>query len=139
MLHLNSQVRQNDGFTPRRRVFGRTPKIPIGTVDNPLCKDFKNPKNTPATQAHQVLAKQRGIRKESPRSGFNGKFNVTLNQHVQDMKRTILLCQTAYSHQRKPRNKTDLKWQWAVIAIGRFRRKGDLVYPRWDSMEVYQK
>ena len=30
MMHLNSKVRQYDGFTPGRRVFGGTPKLRIG-------------------------------------------------------------------------------------------------------------
>ena len=34
-LHLNSQVQQYDGFTPGHRVFGRTPKLPIGAAGNP--------------------------------------------------------------------------------------------------------
>ena len=32
MMRLNSQVRQFEGFTPRQRDFGRTPKMQIGTV-----------------------------------------------------------------------------------------------------------
>ena len=42
-LHLNSQAHQYDGFTPGKRVFGRTPKLPIGAVGNPDFTDFANP------------------------------------------------------------------------------------------------
>ena len=35
MMHLNSNVQQLDGFAPGKRVFGRTPKIPIGASGGP--------------------------------------------------------------------------------------------------------
>ena len=50
MMHLNSQVRQYGGFTPGQRVFGRTPKLPIGTIDNPFFWDFTNPADAPTTE-----------------------------------------------------------------------------------------
>ena len=49
-LHLNSQVQQYDGFTPGQRVFGRTPKLPIGTAGNPNFSDFMKPVTAPTTK-----------------------------------------------------------------------------------------
>ena len=70
MLRLNSEVKQYDGFTPRHRVFGRTPKMPTGAVSNPGFCDFANPKGSPFTQTHQVLAKPKEIQKSSVRRHF---------------------------------------------------------------------
>ena len=42
-MRLNSQVQQFDGFAPGKSVFGRAPKIPIGTVGGSHFGDFTNP------------------------------------------------------------------------------------------------
>ena len=55
MLHLNSQVRQYDGFTPRRRVFGTTPKIPIGSVGSRNFNDFVLRKNPPCDAIGRIF------------------------------------------------------------------------------------
>ena len=60
MLNLNSHAQQYDGFTTDRRVFGRTPEMPIGTVDNPSWVDFTNHTNHTVTQTHQALLKLMG-------------------------------------------------------------------------------
>ena len=52
-------------FYDKASIFGRTPKIPTGTGGNPNFRDFMNPKDSPATQARQVLAKLRGSQKAS--------------------------------------------------------------------------
>ena len=44
VLRLNSKVQQYGGFTLGQRVFGRTPKLPIGTVGNPNFSDCMSPK-----------------------------------------------------------------------------------------------
>ena len=49
MLHLDSKVHRYDGFTPGQRVFGRAPKMPIGTVGNPNFSDFTNRNDCPST------------------------------------------------------------------------------------------
>ena len=64
-LHLNSQVRQYDGFTPGQRVFGRTPKLPIGTVSNPNFTDFTNPIAAPTTKSLSLVNTIFHIRKAS--------------------------------------------------------------------------
>ena len=35
MMHLGYQVQHFDGFAPGKLVFGLTPEMPIGAVDNP--------------------------------------------------------------------------------------------------------
>ena len=50
-MRLNSQVRQFDGFTPGQRVFGRTPKLPIGAVRNPNFAEFMNPAAAPTAKS----------------------------------------------------------------------------------------
>ena len=60
MLNLNSHAQQYDGFTTDRRVFGRTPEMPTGTVPSPFYNDFRGPANSQVTQTHRVLAKMRG-------------------------------------------------------------------------------
>ena len=54
-LHLNSQVQQYDGFTPGQRVFGRAPKLPIGTVGNPNFSDFMKPVTPPTAKTLSLL------------------------------------------------------------------------------------
>ena len=51
-LQLNPQVQQYDGFAPGHRVSGRTPKMPIGTVGNPLYIGFANSGNSPVTHTN---------------------------------------------------------------------------------------
>ena len=53
--HLNSKVRHFGGFVPRRRVFGRGPKMPIGTVFSLNFEDFVNPKDAQWTKTHHLL------------------------------------------------------------------------------------
>ena len=59
ILHLNSEVRQYDGFTTGRSVFGRTPKLPTGPADIPNFRDFTDPDGSPVTQTHDALVKLR--------------------------------------------------------------------------------
>ena len=48
MQHLNAQLQQYDGFAPGRRVFGRTPKMPIGAVGRPIFLRFYEPQGFPS-------------------------------------------------------------------------------------------
>ena len=43
MMHMNAKVQQYGGYTPRRRVFRRDPKLPIGAIDNPFFWGFYEP------------------------------------------------------------------------------------------------
>ena len=54
-LHLNSEVRQYDGFTPGRRVLGRAPKWPIGTVGNRNFTDPMKPIAAPTTKSLSLV------------------------------------------------------------------------------------
>ena len=51
-LHLDSKIQQYDCYTPRRWLFGGTPKIPIGAFGNPFKHDFMNPADSPASKTH---------------------------------------------------------------------------------------
>ena len=86
VMRLNSQVRQYDGFTPGRRVSGRTPKMQGCTIDNPFRNDVMNPTDSPFTQTHQAIAHVMDIQKASLEIDFNGKFEGTLNHLVQDLR-----------------------------------------------------
>ena len=46
-MRLNSKVPQYDGFTQRRRVSGRTPKLLIGEIGNPFSKILRTQRKRP--------------------------------------------------------------------------------------------
>ena len=64
-MRLNSQVRQFGGFKPGQRVFGRTPKIPIGATGNPHFEDFTNPEDARTDKTHELIGAIRKIRQAS--------------------------------------------------------------------------
>ena len=70
MVRLNSQVQQFGGFNSGRRVFGRTPKMPIGTIGNPFFEDFTNPLEAPTSKVHGLLSSVRKIRQASRNADF---------------------------------------------------------------------
>ena len=72
---LKPQVQQSGNFTTGWRVFGRTPKLPIGAARAPDFKYFTNPNDSLVTQTRDVLAKLRGIRRGSLECDSHGKFN----------------------------------------------------------------
>ena len=53
MMHLNSQVQKYGGFAHGRRIFGRAPKLPIGTAGNPFFGDFTNPAGAPTAKTQK--------------------------------------------------------------------------------------
>ena len=77
-MRLNSQVRQFGGFTPGKRVSGRTPKMPIDKVGNPHFGDFTNPVEASSTKTHHLIGVIQQIRQESLSSDFSGKLNLAL-------------------------------------------------------------
>ena len=85
-LRLNSQLQQYDGFTPGQRVFGGTPKLPIGTVDNPNFNDCMNPKTAPTTKSMSLLHTIFQIRRASLEADFSGKINVCLSTRLRSQK-----------------------------------------------------
>ena len=70
MMHLNSQVQQYDGFTPAQLVFGRTPKLPIGTIGNPFFEDFMNPAEAPTAETQNLIPAIYEIRQASLQADF---------------------------------------------------------------------
>ena len=77
-MRLNPQVQQYDGFTPARRVSGRTPKLPIGAVGSPDLCDFANPNDSTETQTRAALVKLGEIQRSSLESDSVGKLNFPL-------------------------------------------------------------
>ena len=86
MMHMNSQVQQYDGFTPGQRVFGRTPKLPIGSIDNPFFGDFTNPAEAPATKTQNLTSAIYEIRQASLKADFQNKLNTALIRRVRNTK-----------------------------------------------------
>ena len=86
MMHMYSQVQHYDGFTPGQRVFGRTPKLPIGTIDNPFFEDFMNPVDAPAAKTQNLISTIYEIRQASPKADFRNKTNTTLIRRVRNTK-----------------------------------------------------
>ena len=86
MMRLNAQVRQFGGFAPGQRVFGRTPKIPIGAIGNPHFEDFTNPEDSPTTQTHQLIDVLRKIRHASLKEDFSNKLNTTSHRRFRETK-----------------------------------------------------
>ena len=60
--HLNSKVRHYGGFQLAGE-FRRSPKLPIGTVDNPRFKDCIYRNGDPSLQTQNVLVKLREAQK----------------------------------------------------------------------------
>ena len=135
-MHFNSPAHQCDGFTPGRRVFGRTPKMPIGAAGNPFYNESMNPADSLVARARRVLAELREIQKDSQESDFNGKPNLSLRHQVWGLKSEQVFLGKAVTFIREMGNKADFKWQWRVIIIGRFGRKGPLIYVTGNSVEV---
>ena len=81
-MRLNSQVRQFEGFAPGRRVFGRTPKMPIWDIDNPFFEYFTSPVEEPKTKVHGLLSVIRKIRQASLNADFINKLSAALTRTV---------------------------------------------------------
>ena len=54
-MRLNSHAQQFGGAAPGRRVFGTTPRMPIGAVGNPHFEDSMHPKEAPDAKTHHFL------------------------------------------------------------------------------------
>ena len=98
MLHLNPQSRQYDGFTPRRRVFGRTPKLPTGAAGNPNSCDFTNPEDSPSKQTLRALAKLRERIKIPFRKRFSREtqFNLKSSRSGHGKRRILLMANSLF-------------------------------------------
>ena len=74
ILHLDSQSRQYGGFPSWGRVFGRTPKLPIGAVSNPNFNDFMYQNEPQAVQTQnasvRLMPVQSVVTKRFPKVGL---------------------------------------------------------------------
>ena len=73
-MRLNSQAQKFDGCATGKRVFGRTPKMTIGTVRGLHFDDSMNPMEPQTTKTHHLLGVIRKIRQASVTEDFNGKI-----------------------------------------------------------------
>ena len=97
MMRMDSQVQQDDGFTPGQRVFGRAPKFPICAIDNPFFEDFTNPVAAPATKTQNLISAIYEIRQASSEEDFQNKMNSALIRRVRNTKNgEFVLGQTVY-------------------------------------------
>ena len=81
---------QYDGFTPRRRVSGRAPVLPIETAGNPHFRDRTNPNDPPVAQTKRVFS----VIERNPTIVFIDRFprgvQITIeNQFPADANRVI--------------------------------------------------
>ena len=124
MLRLNAQVRQYEGFTPGRRVSGRTPTLLIWAAGSPRFRGFMNPNDSPSTQTREVLAKFRGIQLADLESDLQRGFNLSLISSYREQKTEgFLLWRAVYFFRGNGQSKVDSKWHGPVIIMGRFRNK----------------
>ena len=80
MVRLNSPVQQFGWFAKERRVFGRPPKMPIGTVDSPNFADFTNPMDEQSTKTYHLIGIIHQIRQASLTADFNGNLNLRIDR-----------------------------------------------------------
>lgn len=83
-MHLNPHAPQNGGFTTGQIIFGRSPKLQIGTVDNPDIKDFIY-KNDTLLYKQGALENSGTFKKASLQRDFRRNLNISLNSSVRDM------------------------------------------------------
>ena len=119
-MRLYSQAQQYDGFTPRQRVFGRTPKLPIWEIDNPFFEDFTNPAEAPATKTQWFLSVIRQIRQASLNADFSNKLNTALTRMVRIKIRGILFSWNGFFISANRKEKGEKKWLGPGVIIGRF-------------------
>ena len=135
-MHLNSQVRQFDGFAQWQRVFGRTPKMPTGAVYNPHFGDFTNPVEEPTAETHHLSGTMRQIRKSSLTSYFSGASNLALNKRIRASENEeFFLCQTVFLAKNR-KTKGERRRLGPGVSIGRFGGKYELVHFRCAYLEV---
>ena len=90
-MRLNSKVRQYVGLTPGRRVFGRTPKLPIGEAGSPFFRDSMSPAEAPSAKTHNLLPAIYKIRQSLISADFQSQVNATLVRRVRKAKRRIFV------------------------------------------------
>ena len=122
-LRLIPQVGICADLTPRRRVSGRSPKMPIGSAGNPFfailrIKMIPNNKDT-SSACESERNPKRHFRQRPPR-----KYNPTSIRRVRDMEAgESFLRQAVYYYRNYGRNKADFKWKRPGVVIGRVMAK----------------
>ena len=110
-IHLNSQVRQFSGFAPGKRVFGRTPKMPIGANGNPHFGDFTNPGDSPTSETQWLIGVIHKIRQASTDADFINKLNTALNRRARGAKsEEFFLGGTVFFPAANRKDKGGRKW-----------------------------
>ena len=137
MLRLNSQVPRYDGFTPAQRVPGRTPKMPTGAVGNPFRDDFENPRIYRRRKHRKRWWNRVEFKKPLWKVTSVGNLIwLWINRFGAWKANNSFYDEAVCFCQRNGGNKADLKWQGHVAIIGGIGRKGDVIYFRWNSMDV---
>ena len=109
--------------------------MPTAAAGNPFFCDFTHPADTPVAQKHRARAKL-GDAKSLFRKRFYREDRQNFKSASWPEIGEFFLRQTVYFYQ-KMENKADFKRQGPGIIIGRFGRKGDLIYYRRNSTEVH--
>ena len=120
MMHLNAQVWQFGGFAPGGRVFGRTPKMPMGAVANPHLADFMNPKGAHATETNHFLGIMRRIRQSSLTAYFNGELNLRTIRRLRQLRNGVFLDRSVFFFATNQKTKGGKRWMGPGITIGGF-------------------
>ena len=68
------------------RVFGGTPKLPIGAVSNPIFPRFREPEKCAGGEIFEFTKYDFQIRKASSGSDFNGKMQLCLERRIRNIK-----------------------------------------------------
>ena len=107
MMRLNSQVQPYGGFTPGRRVFGRTPQLPIGPICNPFLGYFMNLAGAPTAKRRNLISAIYEIRHASLTAHFQNKLNTTLIRRAMGAKMGNFVGRSIYFVAANRKNKED--------------------------------
>ena len=136
MLHLNPQVQQYDGFTPRRRVFGERLKCRLV----PSVIRFLRFREPEGFTGH-TDAPSDGETAGGPKSLSRKRYTMEVQRIVKssdsrNRNRRNLVTAHCLFLSENGKNKADFKLHGHCVINGGFGRKGDLVYYRRNSTEV---
>ena len=130
-IRLNAQARQCDAFTPRRRVSGWTPKMPIAMVGNPIFLELLQIERAHRKHRHAEWFRNFDKFKIPLESDTKWEFNLWLNRLGRVLKSAeLFLGETVYTYRNNGINKEDFKRKRHGAVIGRLGRKFTMVYYR---------
>ena len=119
IMRLNSHVHQYDGYTLGRRVFGRSPRLPIGAVGIRTLEVFRIKWTS---VKNDVLVKLREIQNAYLSRDSKGGFNLWLIAMFRNQKtEESFLWGTVYFYKNNGRSKVESEWHGPGITIGRCR------------------